>query len=157
MTIHKTDSPFIALITFHPLPHKFRMPQLDSYDGSWDPYDHVATFKTTMYLQGILDEIMCKAFPTRLKGLGRIWFNKLPLNTIPSFKELSKLLINNFIGSQRHKCPSFNFLQIKQGENESLRSFVSHFNKEALLVGEVDNNVLLTAFQNGVTSNLFIH
>jgi len=157
MTIHKIDSPFIASITFHPLPHKFRMPQLDSYDESWDPYDHVATFKTTMYLQGILDEIMCRVFPTTLKGLGRIWFNKLPPNTIPSFQELSKLLINNFIGSQRHKCPLFSLLQIKQAENGSLRSFINHFNEEALLVGEVDNNVLLTAFQNGVTSDLFIH
>ena len=110
-----------------------------------------------MYLQGILDEIMCRVFPTTLKGLGRIWFNKLPPNTIPSFQELSKLLINNFIGSQRHKCPLFSLLQIKQAENESLRSFINHFNEEALLVGEVDNNVLLTAFQNGVTSDLFIH
>ena len=30
--IHKTDSPFTALITTRPLPSKFKMPTLDSYD-----------------------------------------------------------------------------------------------------------------------------
>ena len=46
--VHRTDSPFIASITSHPLPSKFKMPTLDSYDGTRDPCDHIATFKTTM-------------------------------------------------------------------------------------------------------------
>ena len=48
--VHRTDSPFIASITSHPLPSKFKMPTLDSYDGTRDPYDHIAMFKTTMHL-----------------------------------------------------------------------------------------------------------
>ena len=48
--VHKTDSPFITSITSHPLPSKFKMPTLDSYDGTRDPYDHIAMFKTTMHL-----------------------------------------------------------------------------------------------------------
>ena len=50
--VHRTDSPFIASINGHPLPPKFKMPSLDSYDGARDPFDHIATFKTTMHLQG---------------------------------------------------------------------------------------------------------
>ena len=67
--VHRTDSPFTASINGHPLPPKFKMPSLDSYDGTRDPFDHIATFKTTMHLQGVPDEIMCRAFPTTLKGL----------------------------------------------------------------------------------------
>ena len=48
--VHRTDSPFIASITSHPLPSKVKMPTLDSYDGTRDPYDHIAMFKTTMHL-----------------------------------------------------------------------------------------------------------
>ena len=47
--IHRIDSPFITSITSHPLPSKFKMPTLDSYDGTRDPCDHIATFKTTMH------------------------------------------------------------------------------------------------------------
>ncbi|XP_030931132.1 uncharacterized protein LOC115957028 [Quercus lobata] len=155
--VHRTDSPFIASINGHPLPPKFKMPSLDSYDGARNPFDHIATFKTTMHLQGVTDEIMCKAFPTTLKGPAQVWFNKIPPNSVSSFKELSKLFVNNFIGGQRHKRSSSNLLTIEQGENESLRSFITRFNKKALTVDEVDDKLLLAAFHNGVNSDLFIH
>ena len=130
---------------------------LDSYDGTQDPCDHIATFKMTMHLQGIPDVIMCRAFPIKLIGPARVWFGKLPPNTITSFQELSKLFVNNFVEGQRHKRSSFSLLNIEQGENESLRTFTNHFNWEALLVDKMDDKILLAAFYNGVTSDLFIH
>ena len=48
--VHRMDSPFMASVNGHPLPPKFKMPSLDSYDGARDPFDHIATFKTTMHL-----------------------------------------------------------------------------------------------------------
>ncbi|XP_030922995.1 uncharacterized protein LOC115949868 [Quercus lobata] len=155
--VHRTDSPFTASINGHPLPSKFKMPSLDSYDGTQDPFDHIATFKTTMHLQGVPDEIMCRAFLTTLKGPARVWFSKIPPNSVSSFGELSKLFVNNFIGGQRHKRSLSSLLTIEQGENESLRSFITRFNREALSVDEADDKLLLAAFHNGVNSNLFIH
>ena len=111
--IHRTDSPFITSINSHPLPSKFKMPSLDSYDGTRDPCDHIATFKTIMHLQGVPNEIMCKAFPTTLKGPTQVWFSKIPPNTISFFEELNKLFVNNFIGGQKHKCFSSSLLTIK--------------------------------------------
>ena len=49
--VHRTDSPFTAFINSYPLPLKFKMPSLDLYDGTHDPFDHIATFKTTMHFQ----------------------------------------------------------------------------------------------------------
>ena len=86
-----------------------------------------------------------------------MWFNKIPPNTVRSFEELSKLFVNNFIGGQRHKRSSSSLLTIEQGENESLRSFISRFNREALTVDEVDDKLLLAAFHNRVNSDLFIY
>ena len=70
--VHRTDSPFTTSINGHPLPLKFKMTSLDSYDGTRYPFDHIATFKTTIHLQGVLDEIMCRAFPTTLIGPARV-------------------------------------------------------------------------------------
>ena len=133
------------------------MSSLDLYNGARDPFDHITTFKTTMHLQGVPDEIMCGAFPTTLKGLVQVWFSKISPNIVSSFEELSKLFVNNFIGGQRHKRSSSSLLTIEQGENESLHSFISRFNREALTVDEVDDKLLLAAFHNGVNSDLFIH
>ena len=87
--VNRIDSPFTISINSLPLPQKFRMPQIESNDGVKDPLDHLETFKILMYLQGIPDEIMCKAFPITLKGPARIWFSRLMPNSINTFKELS--------------------------------------------------------------------
>ena len=87
--VNWTDSPFTASVNSFPLPHKFRMPQIDSYDKVKDPLDHLETFKTLMHLQGVADEIMCRVFPITLKGAARIWFSRLTPNSISTFKELN--------------------------------------------------------------------
>ena len=57
--VHQTDSPFTTLVTSFPLPPKFHMPQIEAYDRSKDPWDHLKSFKTLMHLQGVADEIIC--------------------------------------------------------------------------------------------------
>ena len=39
--VNRTDSPFTTPVNSFPLPSKFRMPQIDSYDGVRDPLDHL--------------------------------------------------------------------------------------------------------------------
>ena len=62
--VNRTDSSFMIPINSYPLPQKFRMPQIESYNGVKDPLDHLETFKTLIHLQGIPNEIMCRAFLT---------------------------------------------------------------------------------------------
>ena len=76
--VRATDSPFTTMVLECPVPPKFRLPQLESFDGLKDPQDHLNTFKTTLGLQQPLDEIPCRSFPTTLKGAVREWFTKLP-------------------------------------------------------------------------------
>ena len=70
--VNRTDSLFTIPVNSCPLPQKFRMSQIESYDKVKDPLNHLETFKTLMHLQGVPDEIMCRAFPTTLKGPARI-------------------------------------------------------------------------------------
>ena len=90
------------------------MPQIDSYDRVKDPLDHLETFKTLMHLQGAVDEIMCRAFPTMLKGPARVWFNRLTLNFISTFKELSAQFTAHFIGGHRYKKSMACLMSIRQ-------------------------------------------
>ena len=48
--VNRTDSLFTTSVNSFPLPQKFRMPQIESYDGFKDPLDHLETFKTLMHL-----------------------------------------------------------------------------------------------------------
>ena len=50
-------------------------------------------------------------------------------------------------GGQRHKKPTGHLLNIQQVERESLRQYITQFNKELLQVDEVEDQVILTTFQ----------
>ena len=117
--VNRTDSPFTAAVNSFPLPHKFCIPHIDSYDGVKDPLDHLETFKTLMH-QGMADEIMCRAFPTTLKGAARIWFSRLTPNSVSTFKELSAQFTTHFIGGHRYKKSTACLMTIKQREDETL-------------------------------------
>uniref|UniRef100_A0A2N9IF11 Integrase catalytic domain-containing protein n=1 Tax=Fagus sylvatica TaxID=28930 RepID=A0A2N9IF11_FAGSY len=154
--VHTTDSPFTKSVISFPLPSKFRMPSLDTFDGSKDPLDHLESFKTVMCLQGVPDEIMCRAFPTTLKGPARVWFKKITPDSVGSFAQLSRLFFNHFIGAQRYGRPTTHLLNIKQKEGETLRSYLTRFNKETLLVDGADDKVVLTAFISGLQAGDFL-
>ena len=132
------------------------MPQIDSYDGVKDLLDHLETFKNLTHLQGVADEIMCRVFPTMLKGAARIWFNRLTSNSISTFKELSTQFTTHFIGGHRYKKSTACLMSIKQRGDETLKSYISHFNKEALSIDEADNKILVVAFTNRLRKGKFL-
>ena len=49
--VRATDSPFTTVVLECPVPSKFRLPQLESFNGLKDPQDYFNTFKTTLGLQ----------------------------------------------------------------------------------------------------------
>ena len=154
--VHRTNSPFTISVNSFPLPSKFLMPQIESYDEAKDPLDQLESFKTLMHLQGVADEIMCKAFPTTLKGPARIWFSKLTLNSIWIFKELSAQFASHFIGGHRYRKSIACLMSINQREDETLRSYVACFNEKALSINEVEDKILVAAFTNGLRNCKFL-
>ena len=64
--VRATDSPFTTTVLECPMPSKFWLPQLESFDGLKDPQDYLNTFKTTLGLQQPPDEILCHSFPLPL-------------------------------------------------------------------------------------------
>ena len=100
-----------------------------------------------MLLQMTSGEVMCRAFPTMLKGAARVWFGKLPLGTIANFDQLSKGFVRHFIGGQWHKKPTGHLFDTRQAEGESLRQYVTRFNKVLLQVDEAEDQVILMTFQ----------
>ena len=47
-------------------------------------------------------------------------------------------------------------MSIKQREDKTLRSYITHFNKEALSIDEADDKILVTAFTNGLRKGKFL-
>ena len=47
-------------------------------------------------------------------------------------------------------------MNIKQREDEILRSYITRFNKEVLSIDEVDNKILMVAFTNRLRKGKFL-
>ncbi|XP_030935885.1 uncharacterized protein LOC115960986 [Quercus lobata] len=150
--VRATDSPFTMAVLECPILSKFRLPQLESFDGLKDPQDHLNTFKTTLGFQQPPDKILCRSFPTTLKGAAREWFTKLPTSSVDNFEQLSNAFLRHFIGRQRPTRPMDYLLTIRQGEKETLRSYVKCFTQETLEVDEANDKVQLMTFKAGLRS-----
>ena len=47
-------------------------------------------------------------------------------------------------------------MSIRQQEDETLRSYITHFNKEALSIDEIDDKIVVVAFTNGLRKGKFM-
>ncbi|XP_030970304.1 uncharacterized protein LOC115990631 [Quercus lobata] len=47
-------------------------------------------------------------------------------------------------------------MNIKQREDETLRSYITRFNKEALSIDEADDKIVMAAFTNGLQKGKFL-
>ena len=148
--VQQTESPYTAEVLHFPLPTKFRMPQVEAFDGTRDPLDHLNTYKNQMELHGYQDPVRCRAFAITLKGPALAWFNRLPPSSIFSFRDLSIAFVSHFIGARTYRKPSYHLLTIKQGSQESLRSYVQRFNAASLKVDIPDEKFAITAFIVGL-------
>ena len=148
--VQQTESPFIAEVLHFPLPAKFRMLQIEAFDGAKDPVDHLNTYKNQMELHGYQDPVRCRAFAITLKGPALAWFNRLPSSSVSSFRELSIAFVSHFIEARTYRKPSYHPLTIKQSPQESLRSYVQRFNTESLKVDISDEKFAIIAFIAGL-------
>ena len=148
--VQQTESLFTAEVLHFPLPAKFRMTQVETFNEVRDPVDHLNTYKNQMKLHGYQDPMRCRAFATMLKGPALAWFNRMPPSSISSFRELSIAFVSHFIEARMYRKPSYHLLTVKQGSQESLKSYMQRFNAESLKIDIPDEKFAITAFIAGL-------
>ena len=92
----------------------------------------------------------CRAFATTLKGPALAWINRIPPSSISLFRELSIAFVSHSIGARTYRKPSYHLLTVKQGSQESLKSYVQRFNAESLKIDVLDEKFAITAFIAGL-------
>ncbi|XP_043696635.1 uncharacterized protein LOC122647268 [Telopea speciosissima] len=145
-----TDLAFTDEVRLEPHPRGFKMPTIEQYAGTMDTEDHLETFKSLLFFQGASDAIMCRAFPSTLKGAACQWFSSLPPRSFSNFTALGRAFLAYFISSRVHKKTTANLLAIKQQPEESIRNFLIGFNKEAPQVQNLDPVVKFQALHSGI-------
>ena len=93
---------------------------------------------------------LCNAFPLTLTGSAQIWYGRLEAESIKDFEALCEAFVLQFLGSRIQQGWSY-LKTIKQGESESLRSYLARFDAAVLECPGVTQETILNAAQEGTT------
>ncbi|CAJ2651997.1 unnamed protein product [Trifolium pratense] len=112
-----------------------RPPPLPAYDGLTDPDEHIASVNATLNFLRVSGAIRCRIFPTTLRKGAMAWYHSLAPRSITSWMDLSDQFRRHFTASRKQPKTEAVLDAIFQADNESLRSFIERFNKEAVQRG----------------------
>ena len=127
------------------------------YDGSSDPYNHLLHFNPAMILNTGDDRLLCKVFPTSLKGPALAWFHKLPRGSINSFDKLWVMFVSQYLCSIRQKGNISSLQSILKQEDESIREFMGRFRQTVQQIDVYSIDAVLQNFRRsfGPTTPFF--
>ncbi|GKV50351.1 hypothetical protein SLEP1_g57059 [Rubroshorea leprosula] len=155
---HATNSiphPLNTNITLEPYPTGFKIPQLETYDGTKDPDDHLHAFYSCMQAQNASDALMCKIFPSTLRGNARTWYYSLPPRSISSYTEMASAFATKFSSRRLIRKTTSELMRVKQRDGESLKNYMSRFNDAVLEVSSFDQAVGIAAVIAGLKHDRF--
>ncbi|RDX65555.1 hypothetical protein CR513_55780, partial [Mucuna pruriens] len=141
--------PFCKEIDETPIPPNFREVIVEPFDGSQDPYAHLQTFQTQMYISGGNDRLSCKLFPGTLRGVAMQWMAMLPPRSIQTFKDLAGSFVSQFAANKVKKLEVVDFFDI------NLKNYLACFNNAIVRVDDPDQKFFVKAFQKGLRAGSF--
>ncbi|GKU96172.1 hypothetical protein SLEP1_g9439 [Rubroshorea leprosula] len=147
--------PLNTNITLEPYPTGFKIPQLETYDGTKDPDDHLHAFYSCMQAQNTSDALICKIFPSTLRGNARTWYYSLPPRSISSYTEMASAFATKFSSRRLIRKTTSELMRVKQRDGESLKNYMSIFNDAVLEVSSFDQVVGITAVIAGLKHDRF--
>ncbi|GKV07135.1 hypothetical protein SLEP1_g18937 [Rubroshorea leprosula] len=129
---HAADSiphPLNTNITLEPYPAGFKIPQLETYDGTKDPDDHLHAFYSCM--------------------------QALPSRSISSYIEMAYTFAIKFSNRRLIRKTTSELLRVKQRDGESLKNYMSRFNDAVLEVSSFDQAVGIAAVISSLNHDRF--
>ncbi|GKA18736.1 reverse transcriptase domain-containing protein, partial [Tanacetum coccineum] len=125
-------NPFTPRIRHFSLP-RTRMPShVKTYDGSGDPEDHLKLFQSAAKTEGWAMPTWCYTFNSTLTGNARVWFDKLPKESIDSYEDLRTAFRENYLQQTKHIKDPVEIHHIKQRDGESTEDFMERYKVEVL-------------------------
>ncbi|GLT32924.1 hypothetical protein SLA2020_075540 [Shorea laevis] len=150
-----TPTPLSTNIIQEPYPSGFKMPHFETYDGTKDPDDHLHAFCSVMQAQNASDALMCKIFPSTLRGNARTWYYSLGSNSITSYAELAVSFATKFSSRRLIRKTTSELMRVAQREGESLKNYMNRFNDAVLEIGSFNQAVGLAAIIQGLKHERF--
>ena len=114
------NSPLSAEIIVIPNLVKIKIPNMNPFDGTKCPEEHVVMYKNLMLLYTTNQALFCKFFPTTLSDVALNWYTSLPVGSIYTFAQQEAKFVSHFLASKQQEKSNFHLISIIQQERESV-------------------------------------
>ncbi|XP_015950512.1 uncharacterized protein LOC107475395 [Arachis duranensis] len=148
-------TPFHRSILEVRLPKHFDKPTDMRYDRTQDPLEHPTAFEARMNLEGVGDEVRCRAFPVTLAEPAIRWFNGLSQGSIYGFSDISRAFLAQFTTRIAKAKHPINLLGITQRPGEPTRKYLDRFNVKFLEIDGLTDSVASLCLTNGLLNEDF--
>ncbi|GJW08061.1 reverse transcriptase domain-containing protein [Tanacetum coccineum] len=129
-----------------------RMPShVKTYDGSEDPEDHLKLFQAAAKTERWARPTWCHIFNSTLTGNARVWFDKLPRESIDSYADLRTAFRENYLQQIKHIKDLVEIHHIKQRDGESTKGFMKRYKAETLDVEGAPKYMKISRFMHDIT------
>ncbi|XP_014503222.1 uncharacterized protein LOC106763565 [Vigna radiata var. radiata] len=123
-------------------------PQIEKFDGTIDPEHHLRNFVDSMAFYSKSDPVKCTAFSLSLKGEALEWYYTLPPNSIDNFHTVTTLFKRQFSANRRERMSAAELVNLKQGRDEPLRTFMRRYSEAARRVKGVTHEFIINNLPN---------
>ncbi|GKA85834.1 reverse transcriptase domain-containing protein [Tanacetum coccineum] len=131
---------------------RHRMPShVKTYDGSGDPKDHIKLFQSAAKTERWVMPTWCHMFNSTLTGNAKVWFDKLPKESIDSYEDLRAAFRENYRQQTKHIKDPLEIHHIKQRDGESTEDFMERYKEEVLDVEGAPECMKISEFMHGIT------
>ncbi|KAF6156852.1 hypothetical protein GIB67_012381 [Kingdonia uniflora] len=142
-------SPLAQELLDEEVPTSFHTPKIQKCKGG-DPVEHVQKFQDSLGLHSTSNHILCRLFPTSLKGEPLRWFHTLSEGSIFTFEQLRELFVKNYLHNKDKEESLYFLFSLKQAPDEILETFTKKNFGLARKIDNLDKKITISAFTNAL-------
>ncbi|GKB56190.1 reverse transcriptase domain-containing protein [Tanacetum coccineum] len=144
-------NPFTPHIRHFDFPRTRIHSHIKTYDESGDPYDHLKLFQSAAKTERWAMPKWCHMFNSTLTGNTRVWFDKLPKESIDNYEDLRAAFRENYLQQTKHIKDPVEIHHIKQRDGESTEDFMERYKAEIMDVEGALECMKISGFMHGIT------
>ena len=128
------DATELSLVPGLVIPHKFKTPVFDKYDGTKCPTTHLIVYCRKMSAYTDNDKLLIYCFQESLTGIAAQWYLKLDRAHIKSWKDLARAFLNQHKHATDFTLDRLALQTMEKRYNESFRDYAQRWRTVATQV-----------------------
>ncbi|GJN20546.1 hypothetical protein PR202_gb07938 [Eleusine coracana subsp. coracana] len=134
-------------------PKGFKPVPSEKYDGQTNPQEWLQLYSMVIWSAGCDSYVMANYLPVCLDPAVRIWLTSLLEESITSWGDHNRKLIESFQATCNRLGNHFDLTRIKQKTDEPLRDYIKQFCAKKTEIPNVPDQQIIAAFQGGIRSD----